>query len=111
MFISLTFLVTGVREYLPIILGGLAFLFILIGLIREDLDEDKKASITKVEKEISQYVKDHKDTLTRPTSAFVTFEYTESVNIILAQNETIKAKETMLPRNIKWEERNWTIWD
>ncbi len=36
-----------------------------------------------LEKDIETYLKEHKQVLQRPISAFVTFEYTDAVNVIL----------------------------
>lgn len=44
--------------------------------------KDSKKMI-QVEKDIENYLKEHKQVLQRPISAFVTFEYADAVNVIL----------------------------
>jgi uncharacterized protein YeeX (DUF496 family) len=68
----------------------------------------------KVEKGIEENV--NREHLLRPMAAYVTFEYSHAVNLIveMAENEESKGKDHMhvkeadMPSNIKWEDRNRT---
>ena len=69
----------------------------------------------KIEKDIAENV--NREHLLRPMAAFVTFEYSHAVNLMMemAKNEEeaekedhIHVKEATMPTNIKWEDRNRT---
>jgi hypothetical protein len=53
--------------------------------------------------------------MTKPKSAFITFEYSDAVNIMTSiknkENENGKSliKEANLPTNIIWESKRWSV--
>lgn len=68
---------------------------------------------------------EYHERLTRPSTAIITFEYTQAVSLLKEMRTAVKAGEyrpsgpeadfqtrkALLPWNIMWEWRNWSYWD
>lgn len=65
------------------------------------IKEPSKANFMSVKHEVNALLRENPQ-LSRPTSAFVTFEYTLGVNLM----RDLDAQEADIPTNIKWEKRN-----
>ena len=67
------------------------------------MDQDMELARQVEEVEIPEHIRNHKDQLKRPMTAFITFETTQPVNE-MKDKENFKIAE--VASNIKWEKRN-----